>query len=101
MSDSDPGASRAGWSLTTERIEKDPDGLDLDAIFDRIEKESGIGTRTASVDDEFCVDFNRYSPSQSPKTRLGNRRKAWYLPRLPVLERLHLAVCAYRDQRIG
>lgn len=30
---------RAGWSLTTERVVKDADGLDLDALLDRIEKE--------------------------------------------------------------
>lgn len=29
-------AARAGWSLTTERIEKSPDGLDLLALLDRI-----------------------------------------------------------------
>lgn len=32
-------ASRAGWSLTAERIAKNPDGLDLKAILDRIENE--------------------------------------------------------------
>ncbi len=31
--------SRAGWSLTAERIEKDPKGLDLGALLDRISKE--------------------------------------------------------------
>lgn len=28
---------RAGWSLTTERVIKSPEGLDLDALLDRIE----------------------------------------------------------------
>ncbi|MFN0083787.1 MAG: DNA alkylation repair protein [Blastocatellia bacterium] len=32
-------AARAGWSLTSERIGKRPDGLDLPAILDRIEAE--------------------------------------------------------------
>ena len=31
--------ARAGWSLTAERVSKNPDGLDLDALLDRIEKE--------------------------------------------------------------
>ena len=30
---------RAGWDLTAERVAKDPDGLDLKALLDRIEKE--------------------------------------------------------------
>jgi 3-methyladenine DNA glycosylase AlkD len=30
---------RAGWSLTTTRVVKDPHGLDLDALLDQIEKE--------------------------------------------------------------
>lgn len=32
-------AARAGWSLTAERIGKSPDGLDLPALMDRIERE--------------------------------------------------------------
>ncbi|MCA9983761.1 MAG: DNA alkylation repair protein [Anaerolineales bacterium] len=35
----DPMALRAGWSLTAERIARDPDGLALPAILDRIETE--------------------------------------------------------------
>ena len=41
MQDDDPWAARAGWSLTHERIEKNPDGLDLPALLDRIESEMG------------------------------------------------------------
>jgi 3-methyladenine DNA glycosylase AlkD len=39
MSDPDPSAARAGWSLTAERIGKDPEGLDLPALLDRLEAE--------------------------------------------------------------
>lgn len=35
----DPIAARAGWSLTAERVAKQPDGLDLAALLDRIETE--------------------------------------------------------------
>jgi 3-methyladenine DNA glycosylase AlkD len=31
--------ARAGWSLTAERVAKDPEGLGLSALLDRIEKE--------------------------------------------------------------
>jgi 3-methyladenine DNA glycosylase AlkD len=34
-------AARAGWSLTSERVEKNPEGLDLPALLDRIESEMG------------------------------------------------------------
>jgi len=35
----DRWAARAGWALTAERIVKNPDGLDLPALLDRIESE--------------------------------------------------------------
>jgi 3-methyladenine DNA glycosylase AlkD len=35
----DRWAARAGWHLTASRVTKDPTGLDLDALLDRIEKE--------------------------------------------------------------
>ena len=39
MGDQDPWSARAGWSLTAERIGKDPADLDLPALLDRIEAE--------------------------------------------------------------
>jgi 3-methyladenine DNA glycosylase AlkD len=39
MAAADAMAARAGWSLTAERVAKRPDGLDLDALLDRIEAE--------------------------------------------------------------
>jgi 3-methyladenine DNA glycosylase AlkD len=41
MKDDDPWAARAGWSLTSQRINRSPDGLDLPALLDRIESEMG------------------------------------------------------------
>ena len=37
--DGDDLVGRAGWSLTTDRVVKNADGLDLDALLDQIEKE--------------------------------------------------------------
>ena len=37
MQSEDPWAARAGWSLTSERIGKNPQGLHLPALLDRIE----------------------------------------------------------------
>ena len=41
MATKDTMAARAGWSLTAERVEKSPEGLDLPALLDRIESEMG------------------------------------------------------------
>jgi len=47
MEDDDPWAARAGWNLTSERIAKNPDGLDLPALLDRIE--SALGNAASEV----------------------------------------------------
>jgi 3-methyladenine DNA glycosylase AlkD len=47
MQDDDPWAARAGWSLTSERVARNPAGLDLPALLDRIE--SGMGNAAPAV----------------------------------------------------
>ena len=37
LADPDPVVASAGWVLTTARVEKQPDGLDLDGLLDVIE----------------------------------------------------------------
>ena len=39
LDDADADARAAAWSLTTDRVAKKPDGLDLDGLLDRIEAE--------------------------------------------------------------
>lgn len=39
FSDADPVVASAGWALTTARVAKDPDGLDLSGLLDLIEAE--------------------------------------------------------------
>ena len=39
FADPDPVVASAGWALTTERVAKKPDGLDLSALLDVIEAE--------------------------------------------------------------
>ena len=41
MADGDRWAGRAAWDLTSERVAKSPDGLDLPALLDRLEAEMG------------------------------------------------------------
>ncbi|MFD8500595.1 DNA alkylation repair protein [Amycolatopsis sp. NPDC059657] len=39
FADADPVVASAGWALTTERVAKKPEGLDLDGLLDVIEAE--------------------------------------------------------------
>jgi 3-methyladenine DNA glycosylase AlkD len=39
LADPDPVVASAGWALTSERVGKQPDGLDLSALLDTIEAE--------------------------------------------------------------
>ena len=55
MADDDPWAARAGWSLTSERIGKNPEGLDLPALLDRIESEMGDAAPEAQWTMNFCL----------------------------------------------
>jgi 3-methyladenine DNA glycosylase AlkD len=55
MKDKDPGAARSGWSLTTERVAKSPEGLDLEALLGRIEKEMGKAPEFTKWTMNFCL----------------------------------------------
>lgn len=39
MQDKDRWAARSGWSLTSERVSEEPEGIDLEALLKRIEAE--------------------------------------------------------------
>ena len=55
MTDPHPMAARSGWSLTTERIEKSPDGLVLPALLNRIEGEMGTAAPAAQWTMNFAL----------------------------------------------
>ncbi|MCB0113070.1 MAG: DNA alkylation repair protein [Caldilineaceae bacterium] len=55
MDDEDPWAARAGWGLTSGRISKDADGLDLSALLDRIEAEMPTATPEVQWTMNFCL----------------------------------------------
>jgi 3-methyladenine DNA glycosylase AlkD len=55
MVDTDPWAARAGWSLTSDRIEKSPAGLDLAALLDRIESEMATAAPPQQWTMNFCL----------------------------------------------
>ena len=41
MTAKDPMVARAGWRLTADRVEQNPEGVELPALLDRIESEMG------------------------------------------------------------
>lgn len=55
MESDDVMASRAGWSLTAERIVKNPEGLDTNALLDRIEAEMGDAPTLAQWTMNYCL----------------------------------------------
>lgn len=55
MQENHPWAARAGWSLTSERIAKNPEGLDLPALLDRIAAEMGEAVSEVQWTMNFCL----------------------------------------------
>ena len=55
MAAEDPWAARAGWGLTSERIGKNPKGLDLPAMLDRIESEMPEAAPEVQWTMNFCL----------------------------------------------
>lgn len=55
MDDDNIWVARAGWSLTSERIDTEPEGLDLPALLDRIEAQMGGAPRAVQWTMNFCL----------------------------------------------
>ena len=55
MAADEPWAARAGWSLTSERIAKSPEGLNLPALLERIESEMGGAAPEVQWTMNFCL----------------------------------------------
>jgi 3-methyladenine DNA glycosylase AlkD len=55
MQSSHPMLARAGWSLTTERVVKDPEGLDIGSLLDRIDREMGTAPSPTQWTMNFCL----------------------------------------------
>lgn len=55
MAAKDPMALRAGWNLTSARVGKDAEGLDLGALLDRIELEMGKASPVAQWTMNNCL----------------------------------------------
>lgn len=55
MTSDDPMAARAGWNMISSRVAKDPQGLDLNALLDRLEVEMGGADPTPQWTMNFCL----------------------------------------------
>ena len=55
MEVSHPMLARAGWSLTAERILKNPEGLDLSGLLDRLDGEMGSAPAPAQWTMNYCL----------------------------------------------
>jgi len=68
MDDDDPWAARAGWNLTSQRIPKSPDGLDLPALLDRLEAEMGSAAPELQWTMNFCLaEIGIHFPEHRPR----------------------------------
>lgn len=63
MQSKDPWLMRVGWSLTTERVGKSPDGIDPAALLGRIEREMGTAPEPLQWSMNFClIDIGIHFP---------------------------------------
>lgn len=101
MAADDRWAARAGWSLTAERVVKNPEGLDLPGLLDRIESEMGgadpvvqwtMNTTLAEIGIHF---------SNLRKRGDCHGRVAGNLPGLSRVQGLYLTLRPDLDQRNG
>ena len=51
----EPWLARTGWSLTTERVSKSPDGLDIAGVLKRIDNELATAPEPARWTMNFCL----------------------------------------------
>jgi 3-methyladenine DNA glycosylase AlkD len=92
---------RAGWSLTTARVVKKAQGLDLPALLDQIEKEM----KQAPAEKQWAMNHClaeigiHHASLRSRAIKIGERLKVRH--RLPGLSGLYAAGCAYVDRRAG
>ena len=90
MTSDDRWAARAGWQLTAGRVAKSPEGLDLEALLDRIEKEMGARRSRSAMDDEHVPCGNRHPLPQTPQAGHRHRREVGNLSGLSRVEGLHV-----------
>lgn len=75
LDDPDADARAAAWSLTTSRVVKQPEGLDLDALLDRIERElADAPSREQWAMNETLAHIGIHDPSRRDRAlEIGER----------------------------
>nr|WP_246200869.1 DNA alkylation repair protein [Agromyces allii] len=64
FADADPVVASAGWALTTERVAKSPDGLDLEGLLDLIEAQmQGAPDRLQWAMNETLANIGIHEPA--------------------------------------
>jgi hypothetical protein len=101
MVDDDPWAARAGWSLTSERIARSPEGLDLPALLERIELEMAGAAPEAQWTMNFCLAGIRIHFPTYRKRAIATGEALGLYRDYPVSKRLYLAFRTDLDQRDG
>ena len=91
---------RAGWSLTTDRVVKKPEGLDLDALLRQIEREMKKAPEQKQWAMNHCLaELGIHNPNSSARDR--HRQEAGRAHRLSGIARLYFALRAGLDRRDG
>ena len=99
--DGDDLVGRAGWSLTTERVVKNADGLDLDALLDQIGKEMKQAPAHKQWAMNHCLaEIGIHHRATSPAGD-RDRRAARRPHRLPGIAWLHATLRTGLDRRDG
>ena len=100
FADPDPVVASAGWALTSDRVAKAPDGLDLDGLLDLVEAADEGRTGPPAVGHERVPRRPSASTTREhPCARDRHRRAARGAQGLPDPARLHVPVRADLDQR--
>jgi len=75
MESDHPMLARAGWSLTVERIVKQPDGLNVEALLDRLDREMGGAAAPTQWTMNFCLGEIgiRYPEHRQRAIEIGER----------------------------
>ena len=99
--DPDPVVASAGWALTTDRVAKQPDGLDLSGLLDVIEKEMKDAPDRLQWAMNHCLAQIGIEHAEHRARAIDDRRTPEGARGLPDSAGLHVAVRADLDQRNG
>ena len=100
MKAKDRWAARAGWNFTASRVNKSADGLDLDSLLDRIEKEMPKAKPEVQwTMNNTLAAIGIHHPKHRKRAR--HWREDRTVPRLASVQGLHSPLCAGVGGRHG